>query len=338
MKISCNRLSSSIGILIVLVFATLLACGGGGGGGGTTTAAPSLTYTGLTAKAVIDESNAADISAGAVNGGLRGNLLNGFASLASATGSVDAQNNKLYITATILQKAVVNLQSVSQSSMGSSRAVSTEQETVTGACGGQALGSFHIDDGTGDFWGNFSFSNYCESDVTINGAANFSGSINLSTDEIESITFDLQYLTGTQLSGSYIIDGSLVIVNQSTGFTISMNMYLQNGNSSDVFWISDYHMEGVEDATNLLMNISGNFYDPEYGHITLSTLQDLTMNVDETVPSSGILAVVGENGPAGGPTMAKLTCYPSGLFQVEADTNGDGIYDWDSGTLSWDDY
>jgi hypothetical protein len=33
----------------------------------------------------------------------------------------------------------------------------------------------------------------------------------------------------------------------------------------------------------------------------------------------------------------KPTCYSFGSFQVEADVNGDGVYNWDSGDFSWSD-
>jgi hypothetical protein len=58
----------------------------------------------------------------------------------------------------------------------------------------------------------------------------------------------------------------------------------------------------------------------------------------DQVPSAGILIAVGENGSAGGPTMARLTCLSAGLFKVETDTDGDGVYDTDSGDLFWDDF
>jgi len=58
----------------------------------------------------------------------------------------------------------------------------------------------------------------------------------------------------------------------------------------------------------------------------------------DQVPSAGILIAVAENGAAGGPTMAQLMCLSCGLFKVETDSDGDGVYDTDSGDLFWDDF
>jgi len=47
-------------------------------------------------------------------------------------------------------------------------------------------------------------------------------------------------------------------------------------------------------------------------------------------PSSGVFIVGGEGG-----TEAQLTALSSTTYIVDADTDGDGIYDWDSGVLNW---
>ena len=59
-------------------------------------------------------------------------------------------------------------------------------------------------------------------------------------------------LTSTEPSGSSIIDGNLSIVNQSNGFTITMDMYLQDGNSNDVYWINNYNIEAIEYPVSIL--------------------------------------------------------------------------------------
>lgn len=336
MKPLCNKLNSSVSILIVLAVSILLSCGGGGD---STTAAPaSLSYNGSTVKSVIDDSNAVDVASGAVNGGLRGNVFNEFAALAGASGSSDPQKYTVFFTAIMMQEAVIDLKGLSPSSIGSTRAVKTEENSIDGSCGGQATGSISIDDVTGDFWGDFNFSNFCESNVTLNGNTAFSGTIDLTTDEIENMMFDFSYLTGTESSGSFIIDGTLQLVNSPTGIVITMDMLLQESHSSDILWLNGYRMEVIDGPSNIAINVSGRYYDPHFGYVTLSTQENLILDDLGTFPSSGVLTAVGENGSAGGPTAAKLTCHASGLFQVEADTDGDGNYDWDSGILSWDDY
>jgi hypothetical protein len=334
----CKRL---IGFSAISVFFLFLSCGGGGGGGdggGSTTTADSptaLSYTGSTSKATIDDANAVVITSSAVNGGLHGAAVNGVASMTSISDTVEAKNNNSLIAAMAMKNAVVNLQAASDTASASSKTVQTEQDTIDGACGGQAVGNMQVDDVAGNFSGSLDFSNYCESQVILNGNANFSGSVNTTTEQFESIKLDFNYLKANYGSTSYIFDGTISINIQATDATMTMNMYIQDSNSGDVFWIDGYRMGISADDSYYAITISGNFYDPHYGYVTVSTQQNLLVSESDMIPYSGILIAVGENGTAGGPTKARLTCYSSGSFQVEADTNGDGVYDWDSGDLSW---
>jgi hypothetical protein len=83
--------------------------------------------------------------------------------------------------------------------------------------------------------------------------------------------------------------------------------------------------------------ISGRYYDPDYGYVEVYTEGPLRIDDGDDWPSDGVLVVTGDTGIAGGSTMARLTALSSTTYQVEADTNGDGTYDWDSGVLYWAD-
>jgi hypothetical protein len=71
------------------------------------------------------------------------------------------------------------------------RAVVSEQESIPGPCGGQAAGLVDVDDVTGNFWGNLTFANYCDSNVTLNGYVDFSGTFNLISGAFENISLSL---------------------------------------------------------------------------------------------------------------------------------------------------
>lgn len=323
-------------LFLILVSVSFLVACGGGGGGGVPANPTSLAYTGSTAKALISQSNAAEITSEALTGGISANIFTEFAAVSAGSEGTDANRLNLSVTAIAMQNAVDNLLTASPSSTGAAKAVQTEQETINGACGGTAAGFVQVDDVTGVFSGELTFANYCDTNITLNGKTDFSGIINLTTDQIENIEFNFGYLTSTEPSGSSIIDGNLLIVNQSNGFNITMDMYLQDG--SDVYWINNYNIEAIENPSSVSITVSGVFYDPNYGYVTLSTPENLVVYGNDRLPTSGILLVEGEMGVSGGPTKAKLTCKPTGLFQVEADTDGDGIYEWASGDLSWDDH
>jgi hypothetical protein len=331
-----NRL---LWVLILSSISFMAACGGGGSEGGSTTALPSLSYTGAASLAVIDETSAAALTTGSVNGGIQGSRLSNFASLTSDTAAPDQKRYNVFATAIIIQHAVLNLDAYSEASVNSGRAIYTEEETISGSCGGQATGLLQIDDVTGDFWGDLTFTNYCDSNVTLNGNTNFSGTINTTSGEFENITLSFDYLKSNDPTGSYIFDGSYSIdfINPSR-FTLSMDMYLQDGSTKDVYWIKNYLLDVEDYGSYVSMNLSGQFYNPHYGYVTLTTQQNLIVGYYDQNPSSGVIIVVGENGISAGPTMARLTCFPNDIFQVEADTDGDGLYDWVSGDLYWGNY
>jgi hypothetical protein len=115
-----------------------------------------------------------------------------------------------------------------------------------------------------------------------------------------------------------------------------MDLLAKVGQDNEVFWINDYRIEVRERITELFLNISGKFYDPKYGYVALSTQQELIIDVNDMLPTSGVLIATGRNGIAGGVTRASLICYPTGIFEVKVDTNGDGFYDWNSGQLYWE--
>ena len=322
-------------LLIVLPLSLLLSCGGGGGDSSSTTLT-SLSYSGSTEKAVIDAANAVDITTEAFNGGMSGTLFNNFASLSGSTDLSQARRHTTLTTALILNGAICDLHSLSPSPVDA-RAVVTEQETINGACGGQASGQLQIDDVSGSFTGILTFSNYCDSEVTLNGSANFSGTINLTTDTFETIFLNFDYLVTTYPTESYVFDGSITITPQSAGFILSMDMLLKSG-ADEVFWVNDCTIAVTDYGSTLSMHISGTFYDPWYGYVTLTTQEAIVIDAYDGTPTAGVLIATGENGTAGGATRARLTCYSSGMFQVDADTSGDGTYDWQSEMLTWGEY
>ena len=105
--------------LILVSVSFLVACGGGGGGGSAVPASPtSLTYTGSTARALISQSNAADITAEAITGGISASVFTGFAAVSNGSEGTDANRLSVFVSAITLQKAVEKLQTSYPSSTG----------------------------------------------------------------------------------------------------------------------------------------------------------------------------------------------------------------------------
>ena len=85
----------------------------------------------------------------------------------------------------------------------------------------------------------------------------------------------------------------------------------------------------------LEFEVSGYYYDPDYGYVVISTSIPFVIYVGDYGPSVGVLVITGNTGIAGGSTKARFLALSSMTYQVEADTNGDGTYDWNSGILYW---
>ncbi len=50
-------------------------------------------------------------------------------------------------------------------------------------------------------------------------------------------------------------------------------------------------------------------------------------------PTSGLFVLKGEQN-----TQAELSALNQFQYSVEADTDGDGVFDWDSGILNWKEF
>ena len=74
-------------------------------------------------------------------------------------------------------------------------------------------------------------------------------------------------------------------------------------------------------------------YEPDHGYVDVTTEEVFVIHDGDDWPSSGIHLIIGADG-----NEAKLTAIDNLSFRLEADTDGDGIYDWDSGPLLWSDY
>jgi hypothetical protein len=94
--------------------------------------------------------------------------------------------------------------------------------------------------------------------------------------------------------------------------------------------MEDYLITDLSGDSEEDIEISGKFYSPDYGYVTLSTQQTFIILTDDDYPSEGVLIATGVGG-----TQARLTALSSTTYKVEADTNGDGTYEYDSDALSW---
>ena len=123
----------------------------------------------------------------------------------------------------------------------------------------------------------------------------------------------------------------------SASYSLTMTIYMRDNSTEEIFWVEDYSVSLTEVGNEIEFEMSGKFYDPDDGFISVSTTEPFIFSYYGYYPYEGVLEVTGAPGSAGGYTKARLTVLSSTTLRVEADTNGDGTYDYDSDVLNWSD-
>ena len=80
------------------------------------------------------------------------------------------------------------------------------------------------------------------------------------------------------------------------------------------------------------IEIFGTFYLPDHGFVNLTTTEPFLVHHEDDWPTSGLIVLKG-----GRNTQAELSALDQLTYSVAADTDGDGVLDWDSGTVNWTD-
>lgn len=318
-------------IVFCLSFA-FMGCGGGSGGSGSSGGDSGLSYSGQTAPAEIDEENADDIAAGAFGAGQTGVGMTATEVSADYQGATDLQvdNFRAFNMPRILGDAArsMDLRPPLHQSSVNADATYKESGTEYGSCGGQFTYTIWINDNSGEFDGSFKFSNFCENGVTISGKTEVEGRANPNTGDIISITFWFENLSDETMR----MDGEISMDFSDSPIVCTMDCLLKDKKTGRVYWARNYTVYIYEYGDRNEIEISGKYYHPKYGSVYVSTEEPFVIYDGDDWPSSGILLMVGANN-----TKAKLTAIDETQCRVEADTDGDGSYDWDSGPLDWDD-
>jgi hypothetical protein len=328
--------TSIIGIHLLawIVVCSLLAvgCGGSDGNSGTS----SVTYSGPETPALITQDNANTLSASALE---TRTGATGFTEFASLDGTAEAvgESYQPFLTgvSTAIKGAMEQIDYNTASNQYQTAASQTDADLISGTCGGNASYAIEVDTDTGAFSGQVAFNDFCEEGVTIDGSATFSGVVNVNTYELESYRFSFSYLTAISQTESYTMDGLVDISISGSTVIVTMDMTLQDNNLDRICKVEGYQLLLTDGDGQIEIEVSGRFYDPDYGYVDLETEQSLIINEGDDYPSSGAVVLTGELGTAGGATKARLTALSASQCQVEADTDGDGVYDYQSEAISW---
>ncbi len=298
-----------LSLAIFLAFTMLTACGGGGGGGG------GATYTGSTSPAELTATNVDVIAKESIQVGSMGSMGNiSF----SKPGGESLANGPLYATLAKMARDAAQV----------NYATETFSDTISGDCGGSASFTMTIDDVTYDFSGSMTFNNYCLAGTIMSGSVSFTGSVNQNTNEL-TMTMTLKNISGQSMGESYTLSGTIKTVIGSTSATMTMDLVVKDNVTSKVYKMENYTLS----VSGSYVDISGRFYYPDYGYVTISTPTAFYYPYGASYPSQGVMVMTGANN-----VTAKMTISNSTQYTLEVDLNGDGDYtdtDESVGTFTW---
>lgn len=327
MKEPCRKLALAVASLALACF-LIPACDSGGGGGDSSS---GLEYTGETSQALVDESNAEDLSAGAYSGTQQtGDLA--FSASGEKQGETTFWRRKVSDVLSSAAEQMSDLESPAPAASGV-----TQSEVIQGDCSGSAEYTITYDNSTGDFSGSIAFDSYsndCDSGATIDGDADFSGQVDTesgSSGGFNELRYSFDTLSAVSEQESITLSGNIGFVFSGSLTTCSMDLKLRDDNLDKVFWARDLKIEVQENPSNSTVAITGGrYYHPEHGFCELYTDPAFVIPDGQEYPVQGVLIALGDDG-----TKARLAAQTDGTYIVQADANGNGTYGWTSGSRTW---
>lgn len=321
----------TIGISI-FVCCSMVACGGGGDSGSST---PTIGYTGSTTPAALSTDNSDILIGESFQGVMTSDSMVPFTAVAAVE-----QNNDYEPTSTPialdLQVAFSNslsdvfIESQDVQVLSTVRAV-TESNTINGDCGGTATYNVTYDEISGVFSGNFMFTSFCSGSINLSGSATFTGVMDSSSGGFDHFSFSFSNLATTADGQSNTVNGTLECDFQGNDVIITTNMVVAQSSSGLVCWLYNYTVQIYDNQ----MEISGRYYNPIHGYVDFITTSPLIISEFSQFPSGGIVEFTGAVGTGGQQTKAQLTAISSTTCQITADTDGNGINDYDTGEILW---
>ena len=317
-----------------------MSCGGGGGGGGSSDPieTPPIQYTGINEIVALNNNNVEQITLKAVGGSIPPNSLD----LASLNPSAELNTTPIMV-ANSLKNISKNL--LVQTPKFLSTAVYTESSVVFGTCGGRADITINIDDSNLNyFWGNATFSDYCDYDyhAVMDGNATVEGNANALTGEITYFKLSFDYLKSSQPSGNYAFKGSFFYYFKNGFLTgIGLDAYTKILSSGLVEYSKCNYSFSIDPFTGIkeLVASGGSYCDPTigcvdfYGNFKFKDGRVCPLSLDDGFSST--FQILGSS-----ETSAQLKAYSGFNFIIEGWFRplDSGDPDYVSSLLLWEDY
>lgn len=284
-------------------------------------------FDGNPSPAVIDSTNAKDLSGGAFAGGMTRfeDVSTGFNKGLSVTQIGAFWPFRLpMVLKDSLQKDEITGPAVAYNISDDE----TRSGTIAGSCGGNLSYLIDFTDASSSFNGSFRFENYCDHRITISGETEFDGTYGIDSGDIRTAHFSFTDLA----DGEITLDGDMSLDFLHLPTTVTLSAYSKDIESGQVYWLKDYAMSITEFAGYMEIEIFGAFYHPDHGYVNLTTTEPFIVHHEDDWPTSGLLEIEGYKN-----TQAELTALNQLSYSVTADTDGNGVFDWDSRILNWTD-
>jgi hypothetical protein len=287
----------------------------------------SIGFVGIGSQATINPTNAEEIAGSALAGGLT-NLDPKISKLNQRSTTRQLAAFRPMRFPLVLGSSFLKIEISPTVINFSPTARMTDSGDFKGSCGGNFSFSLNLNKDSEKFSGRLFYEDYCEHGIKISGETDVDGNFDPDSGILETAEFSFDKLT----DGSNILEGQIAIDFSDSPILSIFNAYSSDNRTGDVFWINDYSMNITELIGSVEIEIFGSFYHPKHGYVNLTTMNPLVVHAEDEWPSSGQIVIQGDQD-----TRAQLTAMDQLHFGIEADTDGDGRFDWDSGILNWHD-
>lgn len=299
---------------ILLLAAALLA----GCGGGTETApgiAP-VSFNGNTAGATITSTNGQELAGAAYQGATGNESLLAIASAGRV--SSDAVSGSRILKLIETTRAIGDqIRQGGGGDVQSARFLAGNPgQPIDGDCGGSAMITSYVV-GASSITANAAYSGFCDSaetdGATWTGDLSLTLSTNTSTNTL-SYTVSFEALVIAEGGVSVTVSGDLdlnVDVTLQTAVA-TLNLTMRDDPSAQVFLLANYEVR-VQSWTggHSDVDITGEFYHPIHGKVTVSTPTTLGIQSGDEYPSSGQLRIDGASG------YVTISAVSSVLLEIE---------------------
>ena len=307
----------------MLMWMILLACGGGGGSESSSNPSPSsINYNGITTQAVLSEDNAMDLALGSYSAGAFGSFASGGTATQSTSSTGQFPNPYRQRMLRSVRSSILRLPIKVEPKLKTRRPLAASSDEVHGNCGGSLSVEIDVDESTGNFTGNFNYSDFCDSGVIIDGNGRLSGRAN-TAGEIRQFRMSFRSLAITEPEMSYAISGWIdTRLNDDGSVTERMDLLMRDDTTDKIYWANDYTIETTSFLTGTQSTMTGRYYDPDQGYVEIRTEVPLQAESYGT-PTNGTLMVSGRNN-----TWVRMSFNEDGVCLLQADFNADNVVDW----------